>query len=331
MSKMRYIVAVVTLTAALAVNLASLYASTKAQANTNRAGLIVQLKDGSALTRCVSFTESEITGYELLRRAQVGIVADIAGGGSVCKIADTGCNFPAQPCFCECQDLNQTCIYWIYYTQVDGAWKYASLGAGIQKASNGAVHGWVYGIGSAASSAVTPPLMTFEQICADAGAPAPTVEPTTPPQPTSAPTTAPTAAPTEVPVAASTATSTPLPVSTPSQPPDGTSPAGATPAPAPVQPTPTSTKSPATIEAQTTATTTPPVESTIVAGTTATLQPAETPSQVPTADVTVVPADAGDTGQDAPASTSYLVFGGIAAALVLVLLFTRRGPATPKS
>jgi hypothetical protein len=330
MTKLRYTVAMSALMAALLINVAALHTDTNAQAAMNRAGLVVQFKDGSVQTRCVSFSEPEISGYDLLRRAKLSVVADVAGGGSICKIGDTGCNFPGQPCFCECQDLNQTCIYWMYYFQADGAWKYSPLGAGIQKVTNGGVNGWVYGAGSASSGGTMPPLLTFEQICAETQA-QPTIAPTTAPQPTAPP------VPTSEPTVAPTASTAPPATATPSL--SRTAPAAtmtiapqasaitaltATATPevvAAAQATPTS----ATSAATDTATAVPSVTA---ASTTPAPDIATASSAPPTA--SAVPTAEEAAGQTTSNNTSYLFFGGIVVALAAVLLLMRRGSGGAK-
>ena len=163
--KTRYIVAVTALIAAFGIGIAALTIRTNAQANLNHAALIVRMKDGGIATRCVAFSESEITGYDLLRRAEMPVIVDVSNGVSVCKIGPTsGCNYPAQKCFCDCQDLSGTCIYWMYYYQDKGQWKYATLGAGAQKVRNGDVNGWVYDAGTTTGGAF-PPVISYEQIC----------------------------------------------------------------------------------------------------------------------------------------------------------------------
>ena len=54
----------------------------------NRVGLVVRFGDGSLITRCVEFTESEISGYDLLTRSGLDIVAafDPGQGAAVCAI-----------------------------------------------------------------------------------------------------------------------------------------------------------------------------------------------------------------------------------------------------
>ena len=49
-------------------------AATHAQ-QSNRAGLVVRFGDGSLTTRCVEFSESTISGYDLLTRSGLNIVA----------------------------------------------------------------------------------------------------------------------------------------------------------------------------------------------------------------------------------------------------------------
>ncbi len=157
-----------------AVSLAALWASAlvsiapgQAQSPRHRAGVVVQYADQSIDTRCVEFDEPEINGYELLRRSELPLViAPGSFGVTVCKIGDEGCNYPAQSCFCQCENINATCIYWISFVQVDGAWKYATLGASNTKVKDGDMQAWVWGAGKADGASVSPPAMTIDQVCA---------------------------------------------------------------------------------------------------------------------------------------------------------------------
>jgi len=168
MVKIRFVVGIVALVGALGLNLAAMVIHTNAQATPNHAGLIIQSASGQVVTRCITFDDPEITGYELLRRSNLALVVDIAGGGSLCKIQNTGCAFPAQKCFCECQDMAQSCVYWQYYIQTGGAWKYSPLGMLGQKVTNGSINGWAYGAGNSDSGGAMPPSLTIEQICGTA-------------------------------------------------------------------------------------------------------------------------------------------------------------------
>lgn len=55
--------------------------------------------------------------------------------------------------------------YWSYWQSDSGTWQYAKLGPAMQKATDGAVDGWRYGVGSTTSA--TPPQIRgdFDSIC----------------------------------------------------------------------------------------------------------------------------------------------------------------------
>jgi hypothetical protein len=92
----------------------------------NRAALVIVLEDGLTVERCVAFDEPQISGYDLLQRADLDLVVDVSGAGAaVCAIEGTGC--PADDCFCECSGAD--CVYWAYWYQQDGQWQYAQVGA----------------------------------------------------------------------------------------------------------------------------------------------------------------------------------------------------------
>ena len=169
----------------------------------NRAGLVIQFGDGTVVQSCVKFTESSITGYELLNSAGLAVYFEDYGGSNaaVCGL-DTGnnsngCEYPADDCWCECTDPND-CRYWAYHHLIDGAWQYSVDGASGWTIENGMVDGWGWGLGVIDNSGVAPPAIPFEQICL----------PDTP-TPTVTPTETPTSTPTETPTLTPTATSTP--------------------------------------------------------------------------------------------------------------------------
>jgi hypothetical protein len=171
----------------------------------NRAGLVVRYGDGSTETACVSFSEEAITGYDLLRRSNIPVIADLGSGmgAFVCKIGNDGCNFPQEDCACK---FNTEQRYWSYWVLQNGAWQYSNLGAGNASVKSGDVQGWAWSTGSASTEANTkPPVLTLAQICSAAAPatptpthtatalPTPTVTPTLTPQP-------PTPTPTSTPV-----------------------------------------------------------------------------------------------------------------------------------
>ncbi len=185
--KLRHAGTAAALAAALLLNLAAWGARGAAQSDANRAGLVVQFKDGSVVTRCVTFDQPDMTGYDLLRRADLPVAVDAGSmGATVCKIGNDGCDVLEQACFCECQDLGGACAYWIYFVSAGDKWRYSILGASGQKVVDGSVHGWIWGTGKADGADVAPPLLSFEDICS-APAPTATVEASDAPTPAPAP------------------------------------------------------------------------------------------------------------------------------------------------
>ena len=155
----------------------------------NRAGLVVTFSDGSTVSRCVEFTEGQISGAELLKRSGLPLVLWGTGAGAaVCKIADEGCDNP-NDCFCRCDGSG--CRYWAYYALEDGQWRYASAGASARKVHDGDVDGWAWGAGKIGEGA-TPALLTFEEICPPTSPTSAPPPPTEPPLPTREPSAPPT-------------------------------------------------------------------------------------------------------------------------------------------
>ena len=126
-----------------------------------RAGLVVRFDDGHVETRCISFGEEQISGYELLQRAALELESEEAGAGvTVCRIEDAGC--PASNCFCQCQ--GDPCQYWSYWHLQDREWRYSVAGASAYQVDHGDVEGWSWGPGSV-TEAIAPPLIDFDEIC----------------------------------------------------------------------------------------------------------------------------------------------------------------------
>ncbi|MCL5275058.1 MAG: hypothetical protein M1434_10005 [Chloroflexi bacterium] len=301
------------------INLTAIVVRTSAQSSSNRAGLVVQYSDGQVVTRCVTFTEPEITGYDLLKRSGLPLVVDIQSGGTLCKIGNSGCNFPAQQCFCDCQVLNQSCVYWIYYFQANGAWKYSSLGMSSQKVTNGAVNGWIYGAGNASSSSTQPPLITLDQICGATSQALPVATSVSTQASQSA--TATKSAP---------VTTTAIPTSTTA--PQATSVTAA----ATLEPTATVTPTALSAAGESTVTLTPTSAASSTATTTSLPNVTATPTSEPEATATLTPtvAVSGQPGGDEPGASEiagYALFGAIAGGLAVLLLVTRRNAGNRKS
>jgi hypothetical protein len=189
----------------------------------NRVALVVDF-GGSHITRCIEFSESEITGYDVLRRAGLNVVADASNpmGVTICDINNTsGCS--ASNCFCQCQ--GSPCIYWSYHYLENGSWQYSQLGASSRKVHDGDVEGWGWGEGAINTSGHEPPVIPFDQICAPPATDTP-VPTNTPIPPTDTP-----IPPTDTPIPP---TNTPLPPTDTPNPTDTPTPdEGATSAPAP--------------------------------------------------------------------------------------------------
>ena len=138
----------------------------------HRVGLVVRFADDNIVTRCIEFSEPQISGYDVLTRSGLNVVAsfDSGMGAAICAIEGIGC--PVETCLtCATPD------YWSYWHLEDGAWVYSQVGASGYMAHDGGVEGWSWGAG------VPPPVVPFDQICA----PPPTATPSptdTPPPPT---------------------------------------------------------------------------------------------------------------------------------------------------
>jgi hypothetical protein len=169
----------------------------EAQAGQSRAGLVVQFPNGEARTYCIAFEGDSISGLDLLLKSGLDVKVEVLGGlgAWICKINDTGCTYPEQPCVC--QSYGPGGVYWSYHHLKEGKWRASVLGAGSYKVHDGDVEGWVWSDGS------PPNVYTFDQLC-PAEQPQPTdTAPPPPPAPTDTPV-PPTQVPTRRPVSTST-------------------------------------------------------------------------------------------------------------------------------
>lgn len=200
----------------------------KAQSEANQAGLVVMHGDGRVVKVCVAFSETEISGLQLLQRSGLDLNIDTGSGmgGAVCRINEEGCSTPHESCFCRCTGAD--CAYWSYWRNGAAGWEYSKLGAANTIVKPGSIEGWVWGPG-AVDSAPKPPVLALSDICQAATAiatPSPTPPATeTPtetltPIPTPIPTSTPTLLPTSTfaPLNTSTTTATPAPSPTSSPP-----------------------------------------------------------------------------------------------------------------
>ena len=127
----------------------------------NRAALVIRSGDGHVNSHCVSFSEPEISGLELLQRAgRDAVISDSGLGVTVCQLDGVGC--PAGNCFCQCR--GEPCVYWSYWHRQGDDWQYAAVGASAYEVQPGDVQGWSWGPGSV-SEAIAPPPLTFADVC----------------------------------------------------------------------------------------------------------------------------------------------------------------------
>jgi hypothetical protein len=125
----------------------------------NRVALVVQHGDGSLVTRCVAFSEPHLTGYQILTRSGLDVVAAVGPlGAAICAIEGDGCE--ARNCFCASPPN-----YWSYWKLVDGEWTYSQRGANSIQVHDGAVEGWTWGPGN------PPPVIAFADVCAPLATP----------------------------------------------------------------------------------------------------------------------------------------------------------------
>lgn len=187
----------------ISIFLLTLFPMSARSAPLNRVALVVRFSDGSVRTQCVEFSESQITGLDVLARSGLSVIYEVNGsmGAAICKIQNDGCNFPSQPCFCQCSG-GSSCVYWSYWHLKNGAWQYSQSGASNYMVHNGDMEGWVWGAGSP-NNAPQPPMIDFNSVCAP--------PPTSTPSPTPAPTATHTPRPTATSVPAATVSFTAQP------------------------------------------------------------------------------------------------------------------------
>lgn len=128
--------------------------ATAASQPSHRAGLVIQFGDGSYITRCIPFAGDSISGLELLMRSGLNVVT---WGGAVCRIEQDGCDYPTEPCFCQCRGAQ--CLYWSYWHWREGHWVYAQVGAADHQVRDGDIEGWAW------SNGQPPPIVPVEQVC----------------------------------------------------------------------------------------------------------------------------------------------------------------------
>jgi hypothetical protein len=141
-----------------------------AGATARRAGVVVDFGEGSTVQRCVAFGEDTVSGLDLMARSGLKLQT---WGSAVCRVEGQGCDYPAEPCFCQCRGT--PCAYWSYWHWKQVRWVYSSVGAAAYTLQDGDIDGWAWGAGN-------PPAMqpTLSACLAEASS----VAETEPPAPT---------------------------------------------------------------------------------------------------------------------------------------------------
>jgi hypothetical protein len=134
-----------------------------------RVALIVVGADGSTRQACVTLEGGEATGRQLLESAGLPVVLDDrnAMGALVCSIDGLGCGYPAEACFCQCEQLG-SCTYWAYFTRTPpGDWTYSTQGVSAQPVRPGEVHAWIWLDASKTGTEAVGllPKLEFAQVC----------------------------------------------------------------------------------------------------------------------------------------------------------------------
>lgn len=126
----------------------------------NRAVLVVDTGD-AAYRYCVSFSESSVSGIELIRLAgeQHGLQYSFGfGGQAVCQLQGVGPE--GDDCFAEDP------YFWGYWHGTSsGGWTWSSTGAASYRVEDGDVEGWSWGTGQSGDTHQQPPVTPFGSVC----------------------------------------------------------------------------------------------------------------------------------------------------------------------
>ncbi len=188
------------------VGAAALVLGHPAHAAVHRAGLVIEHAGGRLVTRCVTFMEDQISGFQLVQRSGISYQAQSYGsmGEAICQLDGEPSPVPA--------NCLGTGPYWQYLHRAGTRWVPSQLGASGWTLHDGDMDGWHYTDGAGQ----TPPALTVEQVCAPPPRPAASAPTESTLQPTVAPTPSPSLSSSPVlrtPVPTATRTPRPLPSS----------------------------------------------------------------------------------------------------------------------
>lgn len=128
-----------------------------------RVGVVVQGPDGLPQTFCVTLAPGA-TGLDALEATGLPLETERGPlGAAVCRVGETGCSPPGEPCFCRCMG-GPSCAYWTYFGLQGETWQYRVTGPALVTLEDGAVEGWWWR-GGAPIVDLPPPALPFETIC----------------------------------------------------------------------------------------------------------------------------------------------------------------------
>ena len=104
------------------------------------AAVVVRFGDGRSIVRVVSLASGEDRGMDVLRAADLGLVAQ--NDALVCKIGPQGCDYPQERCVCGR-------AYWGYWHHDGERWVFSNQGAASHVLAPGDIDGWAWGNGQA--------------------------------------------------------------------------------------------------------------------------------------------------------------------------------------
>jgi hypothetical protein len=134
---------------------AALLAAHPAHAAVHHAALVIQHSGGSLITRCVAFAEAQISGLQLIERANVEYQAQQFGsmGSAMCQLDREPSTVPSG-CF-------GSGPYWQYFHRQGAGWQASTVGASSSVLHDGDVDGWRY----SASANQAPGSVAFAAVC----------------------------------------------------------------------------------------------------------------------------------------------------------------------
>jgi hypothetical protein len=126
----------------------------------SQAALVVNLGNRT-ITECVTFDSPVITAFELLQLSGLRFTSQTFNSGeAICSIQNTGCEFPAESCFCQCTSTSTSCQFFaLFFLNKSGQFELSHVGASQLIVHNGDVIAVSFGNGTA------PAAVTFEEVC----------------------------------------------------------------------------------------------------------------------------------------------------------------------